>query len=37
VRGRLEREGAVIHVIAGYLHDMTALLHGLDVRSRDFH
>lgn len=37
VRGRLEREGAVIHVIAGYLHDMTPLLHGLDVRSRDFH
>jgi error-prone DNA polymerase len=37
VRGRLERVGEVRHVIAGYLQDMTALLHGLDVRSRDFH
>jgi error-prone DNA polymerase len=36
VRGRLERVGEVRHVIAGHLQDMTPLLHGLDVRSRDF-
>jgi error-prone DNA polymerase len=36
VRGRLERVGEVCHVIAGHLQDMTPLLHGLDVRSRDF-
>ena len=37
VKGRLERVGEVSHVIAGHLQDMTPLLHGLDVRSRDFH
>jgi len=36
VKGRLERQGEVRHVIAGHLQDMTPLLHGLDVRSRDF-
>ena len=37
VRGRFERVGDVRHVIAGHLQDMTPLLQGLDVRSRDFH
>ena len=37
VKGRLERVGEVQHVIAGHLQDMTRLLQGLDVRSRDFH
>jgi error-prone DNA polymerase len=36
VKGRLERQGEVRHVIAGHLQDMSHLLHGLDVRSRDF-
>jgi error-prone DNA polymerase len=36
VRGRLERVGEVRHVIAGHLQDMTPLLQGLDIRSRDF-
>ncbi|HEY7774624.1 MAG TPA: error-prone DNA polymerase [Marinagarivorans sp.] len=37
VTGRLERQGNVIHVIAGRLEDCTALLANLAVRSRDFH
>ncbi|RMF13513.1 MAG: error-prone DNA polymerase [Gammaproteobacteria bacterium] len=37
VRGTLEREGDVIHVIAGRLTDRTDLLKGLRTRSRDFH
>jgi error-prone DNA polymerase len=36
VDGRLESQGGVIHLVARRLHDMTALLEGLDVRSRDF-
>lgn len=36
VQGRLERNGEVIHVIARHLLDMSGLLDGLDVRSRDF-
>ncbi|MFF7709403.1 error-prone DNA polymerase [Pseudomonas sp. NPDC007930] len=36
VQGRLERKGEVIHVIARNLLDMSGLLDGLDVRSRDF-
>lgn len=37
VKGILEREGNVIHVIAGRLEDLTNQLHELDSRSRDFH
>jgi error-prone DNA polymerase len=37
VEGRVETEGEVRHLIARRLHDLTPLLAGLDVRSRDFH
>lgn len=37
VNGILEREGEVIHVIAGRLTDLTPLLAGLPAGSRDFH
>lgn len=37
VDGRLEQAGDVRHLIAGRLSDLTPLLTGLDVRSRDFH
>jgi len=37
VQGRFERQGEVCHLIARNLMDMTPLLTGLDVRSRDFH
>jgi error-prone DNA polymerase len=37
VYGTLEREGEVVHVIAGRLRDQTALLGNLVARSRDFH
>ncbi|QIB51161.1 error-prone DNA polymerase [Pseudomonas sp. OIL-1] len=37
VKGRLETEKGVIHVIAHHLTDLTPMLDGLDVRSRDFH
>lgn len=37
VQGVLEREGEVIHVIAGRMTDLGDQLHGLGVRSRDFH
>lgn len=36
VRGRLESEKGVVHLIAYQLIDLSALLSGLDVRSRDF-
>nr|WP_194732684.1 error-prone DNA polymerase [Pseudomonas typographi] len=36
VQGRLERNGEVIHVVARNLLDMSGLLDGLAVRSRDF-
>ncbi|WP_421684397.1 error-prone DNA polymerase [Stutzerimonas urumqiensis] len=36
VDGNLEVAGGVRHVIAGRLSDLTSLLTGLDVRSRDF-
>jgi error-prone DNA polymerase len=36
VDGHLEAQDGVRHVIAGRLHDLTSLLTGLDVRSRDF-
>ena len=37
VFGKLEREGEVLHLIAGRLQDQTALLGNLLTRSRDFH
>ena len=37
VYGKVEREGAVVHVLAGRLVDMTPLLGALPTRSRDFH
>lgn len=37
VKGILEREGSVIHVIAGRLIDLTPKLQQLQTRSRDFH
>ncbi|MBN6111287.1 hypothetical protein [Xanthomonas bonasiae] len=37
VRGRLETADGVRHLIAGHLEDLTPLLLGLDIRSRDFH
>ncbi|MDD1783191.1 error-prone DNA polymerase [Enterovibrio sp. ZSDZ35] len=37
VKGILEREGDVVHIIAGRLIDMTATLDQLLVNSRDFH
>jgi error-prone DNA polymerase len=36
VRGRVQRQGKVLHVIAGRLEDHSALLGRLRVRSRDF-
>ncbi|MFB4401419.1 error-prone DNA polymerase [Pseudomonas inefficax] len=37
VSGRLEQEKGVRHLIARRLEDVSPLLQGLDVRSRDFH
>ena len=37
VYGKVEREGAVVHVLAGRLVDMSPLLGTLPARSRDFH
>jgi error-prone DNA polymerase len=37
VYGTLEREGEVVHLIAGRLRDQTPLLGSLITRSRDFH
>ena len=37
VKGILEREGEVIHIIAGRLTDLTERLTGLQTQSRDFH
>lgn len=37
VSGRLEQENGVRHLIARRLEDVSSLLQGLDVRSRDFH
>ena len=37
VKGILEREGEVIHVIAGKLIDLTSELEGLKTKARDFH
>ncbi|WP_329611018.1 error-prone DNA polymerase [Pseudomonas sp. KNUC1026] len=37
VQGRVERNGEVLHVIARNLLDLSRLLDGLSIRSRDFH
>jgi error-prone DNA polymerase len=37
VEGMVEREGEVLHLIAGHLTDHSALLQTLPARSRDFH
>ncbi len=37
VYGRVEREGSVVHLIAGRLVDLSPLLGELPTRSRDFH
>jgi error-prone DNA polymerase len=37
VYGKVEREGEVVHVIAGRLVDLTPMLGQLQTRSRDFH
>ena len=37
VKGIIEREGSVIHIIAGEVEDLTPLLGNLDTTSRDFH
>ncbi|HEX6795571.1 MAG TPA: error-prone DNA polymerase [Casimicrobiaceae bacterium] len=37
VYGRVEREGDVVHVLAGRLVDLTPMLGSLPTRSRDFH
>jgi len=37
VFGKVEREGQVVHVLAGRLADLTPLLGKLETRSRDFH
>ncbi|HXR55638.1 MAG TPA: error-prone DNA polymerase [Casimicrobiaceae bacterium] len=37
VYGRIEREGDVVHVLAGRLIDLTPMLGSLPTRSRDFH
>jgi error-prone DNA polymerase len=37
VHGKVEREGIVVHVLAGRLSDLTPLLGSLPTKSRDFH
>ena len=37
VKGKLEDQDGVMHLIAGHLADRSDLLDGLDVRSRNFH
>jgi error-prone DNA polymerase len=37
VFGRVEREGSVVHLIAGRLADLSPLLGRLETKSRDFH
>ena len=37
VKGRFEHKHGVRHVIAGHMADVSGMLQGLDVRSRDFH
>jgi error-prone DNA polymerase len=37
VYGTVERVGNVVHVLAGRLLDLSAMLGDLQIRSRDFH
>ena len=37
VYGKVEREGEVVHVLAGKLVDLTPMLGALETKSRDFH
>lgn len=37
VRGRVQKEGGVVHVVADQLYDHSALLGSLSTQSRDFH
>jgi len=37
VHGKIEREGTVVHVLAGRLADLTPMLGELPTKSRDFH
>jgi error-prone DNA polymerase len=37
VYGTVEREGEVVHVLAGRLVDLTPMLGALQTHSRDFH
>ncbi|MEO8304556.1 MAG: error-prone DNA polymerase, partial [Betaproteobacteria bacterium] len=37
VFGKVEREGQVVHLLAGRLGDLSPLLGDLEIRSRDFH
>jgi error-prone DNA polymerase len=37
VYGKVEREGAVVHLIAGHLVDLSPMLGALSAKSRDFH
>jgi error-prone DNA polymerase len=37
VFGRIEREGPVVHVLAGRLADLSPMLGDLKTHSRDFH
>jgi error-prone DNA polymerase len=35
--GYVQRSGQIVHVMAKRLHDLSNLLHGYELRSRDFH
>ncbi|HEV8503607.1 MAG TPA: error-prone DNA polymerase, partial [Casimicrobiaceae bacterium] len=37
VYGKVEREGIVVHLVAGHLVDLSPMLGALETRSRDFH
>ena len=37
VRGTVQKQGEVLHLVAGELHDLSALLGELRPGSRDFH
>ncbi|MEX1237550.1 MAG: hypothetical protein WD994_04695, partial [Pseudomonadales bacterium] len=36
IKGVIEREQAVIHVVAGHVEDLTSYLEQLSLKSRDF-
>jgi len=37
VKGTFEEKAGVRHLVAGHLQDVSGMLDGLDIRSRDFH